>query len=42
MHAMIYAGIAIVVIAVGSNILLGNAGFSAEERAAGPAVRLDN
>ena len=42
MRAMIYAAIAIVVIAIGSNILLGNAGFSAEERGAGDAVRLDN
>lgn len=42
MRAMILAAIAIVVIAVGSNYLLGNAGFSAEERTAGPSVRLDN
>ncbi|MDA8586021.1 hypothetical protein N9L47_07065 [Rhodobacteraceae bacterium] len=42
MRAMIYAAIALVVISVGSYIILGNAGFSSAERAAGPDVRLDN
>lgn len=42
MRAMIYAGIAMIVITIGSNVILGNAGFSAQDRTAGPAVRLDN
>lgn len=42
MKVMFIAFAAIAVIAVGSNFLLGQAGFSAQERATGPAVRLDN
>ncbi len=41
MKAMLAAFAAIAVIAVGSNLILQNAGFSAEERGAGAAVRLD-
>ncbi len=42
MKTMYIAFAAIAVIAVGSNLILGQAGFSSQERAAGPAVRLDN
>jgi len=42
MRAMIYAALAMVAISIGSNLLLGNAGFSSAEQTAGPAVRLDN
>jgi len=41
MKAMFVAIIAIAVIALGSNLILGQAGFSSQDRAAGPAVRLD-
>jgi len=42
MKAMLYAFAAIAVIAIGSNLILNNAGFSSQERGAGDAVRLDN
>ena len=42
MRAMIYAAVALVVISVGSNVVLHNAGFSIEEQTSGPAVRLDS
>ncbi|WP_420862529.1 hypothetical protein [Algirhabdus cladophorae] len=42
MKAMMLAFAAIAVIAVGSNVILGQAGFSSQDRATGPAVRLDN
>ena len=42
MKAMLIAFVAIAVIAVGSNMILGQAGFSSQDRAAGSAVRLDN
>lgn len=42
MKAMLSAFAAIVIIAVGSNVILDNIGFSAQDRASGPAVRLDN
>lgn len=38
---MLSAFLAIAVIAVGSNLILGQAGFSSQERGSGPAVRLD-
>ena len=41
MKAMLAAFLAIAVIAVGANMYLKGAGFSAEERTAGSAVRLD-
>ncbi len=41
MKAMLVAFVAIAVIAVGANMILGNAGFSAQEQTAGAAVRLD-
>lgn len=41
MKAMIAAFAAIVIIAIGANLVLQNAGFSSAERASGPAVRLD-
>lgn len=41
MKAMLAAFAAIAVIAIGSNLVLDNAGFSAAERSSGPAVRLD-
>jgi hypothetical protein len=41
MKAMLLAVVAIAVIAVGSNLILGQAGFSSKDRAAGPSVRLD-
>ena len=41
MKAMLSAFAAIVVIAVGANLALNNAGFSAAEQSAGDAVRLD-
>ncbi len=41
MKAMLVAFGAIVVIAIGSNLILGASGFSSQERAAGSAVRLD-
>ncbi len=42
MKARMTAFVAIAVIAVGANFILGNAGFSSQERSAGPSVRLDN
>ncbi|MEP5728501.1 MAG: hypothetical protein ABJL67_03905 [Sulfitobacter sp.] len=42
MKAMFVAFVAIAVIAVGSNMILGQAGFSSQDRAVGDAVRLDN
>ncbi|UXX84954.1 hypothetical protein [Roseovarius pelagicus] len=42
MKAMLAAIVAIAVIAVGSNMILTKAGFSSQERASGPAVRLGN
>jgi len=42
MKPMFLAFVAIVVIAVGSNTLLGQMGFSSQDRATGSAVRLDN
>ena len=42
MKTMLLAFLAIAVIAVGSNLMLGQAGFSSQDRAAGSAVRLDN
>lgn len=41
MKAMFAAFVAIAIIAVGSNLVLNNAGFSAAEQGAGSAVRLD-
>lgn len=41
MKAMLTGFIAIAVIAVGASFALQNAGFSAEERNSGAAVRLD-
>ena len=41
MNAMFAAFAAIAIIAVGANLYLGQAGFSAQERATGDAVRLD-
>lgn len=41
MKVMLSAFAAMAIIAVGSNVILGNVGFSAEERTAGSAVRLD-
>lgn len=42
MKTMFVAFAAIAVIAVGANLILGQAGFSSQDRAAGPAVRLDD
>jgi len=41
MKAMLTAFAAIAVIALGSNMILSQAGVSAQDRASGPAVRLD-
>lgn len=41
MKAMLAGFIAIVLIAIGANQLLTQAGFSAQETQSGPAVRLD-
>lgn len=41
MKAMLGAFVAIAVIAVGSNVVLNEAGFSAQDRTSGAAVRLD-
>jgi hypothetical protein len=41
MKAMLAAFVAIVVIAVGSNLILGQVGFSSMDRAASSSVRLD-
>ncbi|MDA8747465.1 hypothetical protein N9M66_04565 [Litoreibacter sp.] len=42
MKAMLAAFVAIAVIAIGSNMILSGSGFSAQERATGAAVRLDD
>ncbi len=42
MKNMLLAFLAIAVIAVGSNLILMQAGFSSQDRTAGTAVRLDN
>lgn len=42
MKAMLAAFVAIAVISVGSNVVLKQVGFSTQERASGPAVRLDD
>ncbi|KIN70313.1 hypothetical protein Z945_3689 [Sulfitobacter noctilucae] len=42
MKAMLAALTAIVVIAVGSNLILNEAGFSSQDRGSGPSVRLDD
>ncbi len=42
MKAMLSAFVAIAVIAVGSNLILQDAGFSSQDRATGQAVRLDD
>lgn len=42
MKAMLAAFVAIAVISVGSNVVLKQAGFSAQDRASGPSVRLDD
>ena len=41
MKAMLAAFVAIAVIAVGSNYILSQSGYSAQDRATGAAVRLD-
>ena len=41
MKVMLSAFAATAIIAVGSNLILGNVGFSAQERTSGAAVRLD-
>ena len=42
MKAMLAAFVAIAVIAVGSNLILKDVGFSSQDRATGAAVRLDD
>lgn len=42
MKAMLTAFVAIAIIAIGSNLILNQAGFSSQEQGAGSAVRLDN
>ncbi|MGJ8557904.1 MAG: hypothetical protein ACSHW6_12750 [Sulfitobacter geojensis] len=42
MKAMLLAFLAVAVIAVGANTVLEQAGFSSQNRTAGPAVRLGN
>jgi len=42
MKAMLTAFAAIALIAVGANFILGNAGFSSEERSSSSSVRLDD
>ncbi|WP_299285570.1 hypothetical protein [uncultured Tateyamaria sp.] len=42
MKAMLLAFVAIGVISVGSYFILGEVGFSSQERGAGAAVRLDD
>ncbi|KIN70157.1 hypothetical protein Z946_11 [Sulfitobacter noctilucicola] len=42
MKAMIIAFVAVAVIAVGANLILGQVGFSSQDRTAGSAVRLDD
>ena len=41
MKAMLVAFLAIAVIAFGSNLILGQVGFSSKDRTAGSSVRLD-
>lgn len=41
MRAMLTAFVAVAVIAVGANLILGSAGFSSQERGTSDAVRLD-
>ncbi len=41
MKAMLIAFAAIVIISVGANLILENLGFSSAQKAAGPAVRVD-
>jgi len=41
LKAMLTAFVAIVVIAVGANLVLDNIGFSSQERTVGSSVRLD-
>jgi hypothetical protein len=41
MKSMLTGFVAILVIALGANLVLGNAGFSSEETHSGPSVRLD-
>lgn len=41
MKVMLSAFAAIAIIAFGSNVILGNVGFSAEERTSSASVRLD-
>jgi len=41
MKAMLTAFAAIAIIAVGSNVILSNAGFSSADQASGASVRLD-
>ncbi len=42
MKSMLAAFVVIALIAVGANLILGNAGFSSQERSTSAAVRLDN
>lgn len=42
MKTMLLAFLAVVFIAAGSNTILGQAGFSSQDRTSGPSVRLDN
>lgn len=42
MKVMVLAFVAIVVVAVGANLVLNQAGFSSQDRTAGSAVRLDD
>ncbi len=41
MKVILAAAAATVIIAVGSNMVLNNAGFSAQEQTSSPSVRLD-
>lgn len=41
MKVMLFAFVAMAVIAFGSSVVLDNAGFSAQEQTSGSAVRLD-
>jgi hypothetical protein len=42
MKAMLVAFVAVAAISVGSNLILMQIGFSSQDRAAGPDVRLDD
>ncbi|MGC1504457.1 MAG: hypothetical protein WA782_10000 [Sulfitobacter sp.] len=42
MKAMLLAFLAVAIISVGANLILEQAGFSSQDRTAGPAVRLGN